>query len=244
MKPSLSPSLRIALASIAVTTAYVLSMLSVTNGRFLPQVADLYLIAQYAKGLATGHPVQYWPGELPTTGATSLLHTLFLAAGHAVGFRGEGLIAFAILTGAIFMLLGALKIREAAQTLGASEDAAQLAAYVVILNGPLGWSYHYGADISLVLYLSSWLFAAWVKGSQEGSSLSFVLPASLLAASRPEAAILVGLLGLFALSRREEPLSRRLAALAPAGVAILVLGLLRFVTGAASGTSSKRPPRL
>ncbi len=45
-------------------------MLFETSGHFVPQVADLYLIAQYAKGFAEGHAFQYNQGDAPTSGAT------------------------------------------------------------------------------------------------------------------------------------------------------------------------------
>jgi len=231
----------IAVACTTVSALYVLSMLAVTGGHFVPQVADLYLIAQYAKGFAEGHPFQYNPGEAPTTGATSLLHTALLGLAHALGFRGEGLIAFAILSGAAFMFLTALQAHRASLCLGAERRVALLGVLLVVLNGPLAWSFHYGADIALVLFLSTWLFAAWVGATAEGSStFAFVLPACLLALTRPEAAILVTGLGAFALWEARErplPLIHRLRFLLPALVAGLVLGVLRLVTGSATNTS-------
>ena len=229
-----SPFMGIALACLAVSATYILSMLVMTAGHFVPQVSDLYLVAQYARGFAEGHPFQYNPGEAPTTGATSLLHTALLAVAHAVGFRGEGLIAFAILSGAVFMLLTATQTRRAAIALGGSEPVALLAALLVVLNGPLAWSFHYGSDIALVLFLSSWLFAAFVEGE------AFILPACLLAAARPEASILVTGLGLAALvGARGGPMPwiARLRFLLPSATAAGVLVGLRLVTGSAAHTS-------
>ena len=70
----------------------------------MAQVTDFYVVAQYAKAMAEGHPFQYNAGEAPTTGATSLLHTAILALAHALGARGEGLVAFAVLFGAALYL--------------------------------------------------------------------------------------------------------------------------------------------
>lgn len=229
-----SPFLGIALAGVAVSAAYVLSMLAMTQGHFVPQVSDLYLVAQYAKGFAEGHPFQYNPGEAPTTGATSLLHTAFLATAHLVGFRGEALIAFAILSGGVFMLLTALQTRRAAIALGGREPVALLAGLLVVLNGPLAWSFHYGSDIALVLFLASWLFASFVEGN------AFLLPACLLAAARPEAAILVTGLGFAAfMTTRDGAMSwrGRLRFAAPSATAAAVLLGLRLVTGSAAHTS-------
>ena len=87
--------------AVLVATAFLASMLAATQGRFVPQVLDLYLIAQYAKSMAEGHPFQYHPGDPATTGATSLLHTALLALAHRLGAHGEALIASAVLSGAV-----------------------------------------------------------------------------------------------------------------------------------------------
>ncbi len=238
--------LTLTLVCVAVSVLYIVAMLMVTQGHFVAQVADLYLIAQYARGFVEGHPFQYNPGDPPTSGATSLLHTAFLALAHLVGFQGEGLIAFAILSGAVFMILTVLQSHAAALSLGAPSKVALLGALLVALNGPLAWSFHYGADIALVLFLSSWIFAAWVRAEEApGVGLTgFILPACLLALSRPEAAILVTGLGLLALweDRRESPArtivpSRALKYLAPAATAFAALVFLRLMTGSAANTS-------
>ena len=42
-------------------------LLAATQGRFVAQVADLYVTCQYAKAMAEGHPFRYNPGEPPST---------------------------------------------------------------------------------------------------------------------------------------------------------------------------------
>ena len=236
------PLLPIALLCLAVSATYVLSMLFSTEGHFIPQVADLYLIAQYARGFAEGHPFQYNPGEAPTTGATSLLHTIFLAFAHFIGFRGEGLIAFAILSGAVFGFLTALEVFAAARQIGQSRNVALLGASLVILNGPLAWSFHYGADIALALFLSTWLFRAWLEGAapEKPRPNAFVLPACLLAATRPEALVLVAVLVALATweARRESGRWKlRLHWCLPVLVGFVIPVGMRLMTGSAANTS-------
>src|SRR5262245_66515708 len=89
----------------AVALAFVLFMLAATSGHAVPQVVDLYVVCQYAKSFAEGHPFAYNAGEPLSTGSTSLLYTAFLGLAHAVGFRREGLVAFAIATGAVFYVV-------------------------------------------------------------------------------------------------------------------------------------------
>ena len=227
-----SPAFVLGALCLAVTTAYVLSMLHYTEGHFVPQVSDFYLTAQYAKGFAEGHPFQYNRGETPTSGATSLLHTVFLACAHFVGFRGEGLVAFAIFSGALF---GFLTARAAYRAARRFSTAALCGATLVILNGPLAWSFHYGADIALALFLSTWLFAAWIDA--ESSDAAASVPATLLVLTRPEALLLV--LGLFLARLRES--RRALSPLAlPVAAGLAVPLALRLITGEAANTSFSR----
>lgn len=240
-----TPLFPIALLCLAVSALYVLSMLSVTDSHFVPQVSDLYLIAQYAKGFAEGHAFQYNPGEAPTTGATSLLHTLFLAAAHLVGFRGEGLIAFAILSGAVFGFLTAVEAYRAGRLVSDSPRVASLGTALVILNGPLAWSFHYGADIALVLFLSAWLFRTWLEAARaEGhSSTGFILPACLLALTRPEALALVSMLAAWSVwdeRRQTGKWGARAVWFLPSLIGILLPLGLRLVTGSAANTSFSR----
>ncbi len=72
--------------------------------------------------MAEGHPFQYNAGEAASTGATSLLHTGILAAAHRVGIRGEGLIAFAILSGAALYLATVKMARDVGVLLGGRRE--------------------------------------------------------------------------------------------------------------------------
>src|SRR4029450_10981916 len=76
------------LVGLLTAALFVGLMLWTTGGLFVAQVSDLYVIAQYARAMAEGHPFRYNPGEAPTTGATSLLHTVGLAVAHAAGAGG------------------------------------------------------------------------------------------------------------------------------------------------------------
>ncbi len=93
---------------LAVTVAFATAMLAATGGHVAPQSADLYVVAQYARALAEGHPFQYQPGEPLSTGATSLLHTALLGLTWRLGLRGEALIAAAVSLGALMHLAAIL----------------------------------------------------------------------------------------------------------------------------------------
>ena len=49
------------LAALAafVVLLFLAFLLAATQGHFVPQVADLYVVCQYAKAMAEGHPFRY-----------------------------------------------------------------------------------------------------------------------------------------------------------------------------------------
>ena len=234
-----SPAFRrlLALTVLAVVLAFLWAMLVATNGRFVPQVVDLYLVAQYAKGFASGHPFQYFPGDPPTTGSTSLLYTGWLGLLYALGAKGEGLVAAAIVTGALLYATSvALALRVGRRLAGEREGL--LAGGLVALGGPVVWGFLYGSDSALFLFLALLLFDRWLQAFATGRFSGFAVAASLLALARPEGLVLAVLLATLALvlpspgSRRE-----RLRALLPVAVAMVPLGVQRALTGQWLSTS-------
>ena len=51
------------LLGVLVACGYVALMLHATDGHFVAQSPDLYVVAQYARAMAEGHPFQYNVGE-------------------------------------------------------------------------------------------------------------------------------------------------------------------------------------
>jgi hypothetical protein len=56
------------LLGLAVASTFVALMLWTTHGHFVAPVSDLYVVAQYARAMAEGHPLRYNSGEAPNTG--------------------------------------------------------------------------------------------------------------------------------------------------------------------------------
>jgi len=221
-----------------VVLLFLLLLLNATQGHFAPQVVDLLLVAQYAKAMAEGHPFQYNPGEAPTTGATSLLHTILLALGHALGARGEGMIAFAIVTGALFFA-GSVVLAYRIGLHLAGEREGQLAALMLALSGPVVWGYLYGSDVALTMFLSllllERLLAEWNGPRRTGS----VTAAALLALTRPEClaiALALGVAWSLGAQGRRKAWGRAMA-WAPTAAGLLVLALYKWTTGSWRGTS-------
>ena len=224
------------LVGLPVAAAFLGLMLWTTEGHFVAQVSDLYVIAQYAQALAEGHPFQYNAGEAATTGATSLLHTGVLALAHAAGARGEGLLAFAVLLGtALYLASIPLAARVASRLAGPREG--RLAGALVALSGPVVWGYLYGSDIALFLFLALLLLDRWLAYWGGGSARGLAVAGALLALCRPEG-LPIGLLTALA-ARWRAPASRaeRLWPWLPVAAGLLVLALQRALTGAWLQTS-------
>lgn len=221
----------LAMLAALVAAVFVAFLLLATGGHFVPPIADLYVVCQYAKAMAEGHAFHYNVGEPASTGATSLLHTAVLALGHAVGFRGEGLVAFAAIFGiALFVASVVLAVRVGARL--ATPREGLLAGAFVALGGPVVWSFLYGSDIALFLFLALWLFERLVA-TWDGSIASALIPACLLALARPEGlAIALILATVWTLRGRGRGL-----AWVPVAAGLAVLGLNRAVTGLWLGTS-------
>lgn len=227
----------LAALAAAVVLLFLASLLAATQGHFVPQVADLYVVCQYAKAMAEGHPFRYNAGEAPSTGATSLLHTAWLALGHAAGLRGEGLVAFAVLSGAAFYVASLLLARRAGALLG-GEREGRLAAGLVALGGPVVWGFLYGADVALAMLLALWLFERLLSEWGAGTIAWGALAGCLLALTRPEA-LLAGIVLGVAWSLGPDGLrgARRALAWLPAAAGMAVAVLYRSLTGSWGGSS-------
>lgn len=232
------PPASLVLLALAVAAVFLAFMLAATGGRFVPQIVDLYLVCQYAKAFAEGHPFRYNPGDAPSTGATSLLHTVMLAVPHAVGIRGEALVAFAILTGVAFYCLTVVLAFRVGRLLAGPREGL-LAGLLVALGGPIVWGFLYGADIALFMLLVLWLLAAWLEGWAAGTPRKWIVPAGLLSLARPEGlplALILAVAWRLGPGRRSRG-AARLLPLVPVAAGVAVLVLYRVVTGFWLGTS-------
>ena len=70
----------------AVVVLYVSVGLSVSRDPLLMPLDDTYIHFQYARQWAAGEPLRYFPGDPPSSGGTSLLYPILLAAGYRLGF--------------------------------------------------------------------------------------------------------------------------------------------------------------
>jgi hypothetical protein len=221
------------LLSALVAAAFLGSLLMATGGRFVPPLTDLYVVCQYAKAMAEGHPFRYNAGETPSTGATSLLLTAVLALANALGAKGEGLVAVAIGLGGVLYAASVGLARRLGELLGQPREGL-LAGALVALGGPVVWGFFYGSDIALFLFLSLWLFEGLVVAWNGGGLRGAVVAATLLALARPEGLPLAAIVGA---AWAWDSRSRRLAFAPALGAGLGVLALARGLTGSWLGSS-------
>jgi hypothetical protein len=220
-----------------VSVVFLAFMLEATQGTFVPQVVDLYLVCQYARAIVEGHPFRYNAGDLPSTGATSLLYTVLLAVPEAIGIRGEGLIAFAIVLGAGFYAASVVLASSIATRVAGPREGL-LAGLLVVFGGPIVWSFLYGSDIALFLFLALWLLERWLASADAGTAL-WAVPGVLVALARPEGLPIALALALAWTVRDGRASVTRFdpRPWLPVAAGLAVLALYRILTGSWLGTS-------
>ena len=136
--------------------------------------------------MAEGHPFHYNPGEAPTTGATSLLHTGILARRarpRARAARGSSPSRSCSALRSTWRRCRS-PVRVGTRLGGPREGLA--GGGLVALGGPVVWGYLYGSDIALFLFLALLLLDRWLVSPAGGSPRGLALAGALLALARPE----------------------------------------------------------
>ncbi len=156
---------------------------------------DAYIHFQYARAIASGHPLRYEAGAPVTSGATSMLWPLVLAPFWAVGARGEAILwpAWAL----SFAALGGLAWEASELTRKLAGRAAAVGAgAMTIASGGLVWCAASGMEVvplAWTLARASRRASEWSEaGDGERTSrrfLELVLLAWAAALFRPEGAI-------------------------------------------------------
>ncbi len=193
------PTLLIGLISVAYVCYQVGRLLRaervITGGELSLPLDDSFIYLQYARAIAQGHPFVYTPGNAATTGATSLLWPFLLLPPHLTPLGPTFAIAWALALGALALLVSALFVARLGGSLGG--PLGMLLAVALFLASPqLLWGYMSGMEIGLyasVLLATLWIYLA-EREEARFPRLRWLL--FLLAASRPEGAVLSGVLGI------------------------------------------------
>ncbi len=227
--------------------------LDAAGGRVLA-LDDVYIHLQYGWQAAQGHFLQYNAGDPPSTGATSLLYMLLLAAGFALGITRAAMPGVMVGLGLIlFPLSAALLADTARRALDAVHarrgpldstpppafptwSAGLIAGGLFAASGWMAWAFLSGMETGLLIALVAATLWAFVQGRVRLTALF----AALAILTRPEAVILAGMLviaqALLDPAETNDRLRRLLWGLAPLG-ALLVSPLIALtLTGSPSAS--------
>jgi hypothetical protein len=206
---------------------------------------DAYIHFQYARAIATGHPLRFQAGAPPTSGATSLLWPAVLAPFWALGLRGDAIVwaAWAL----SFAALGALAWEASALTRGLAGRAAAIGAgAMTVVFGGFVWSAASGMEVvpfAWAIARASRRASEWSEAGLESRSTrraaELVALAWVVALFRPEGAVTALFVAatLAAFPRRRAWRERALA-LAAAGAVIATPLLLWALTGSARSNTA------
>jgi hypothetical protein len=146
---------------------------------------DAYIHLQYARQLAAGQPSVYNPGLPPTSGATSLLYPVLLAAGALAGAADLSLGVWALVFGAAGLALGGWIIVRIGLAVGAPVWPSVLVGLAYALSGAALWHAMSGMETSWAVLAV--LLAAY--GVAARSDRWTLVGAGMAAVVRPEWAI-------------------------------------------------------
>ena len=201
---SISPRwLRVALVLlvVGVTAFHAGRMLhaehALTGDEISLPLDDGFIYLQYSRAIAEGHPFVYTPGNAPTTGATSLWYPLLLLPPHLLHLAPSWCVGWALLLGLVGYVLSALLSARLGRRLGGFGGGAL--ALVLFLSSPfLLWGYLSGMELPLYGTVLLGTTLTYLRERREARFPTLPWWALALAGSRPEGAVLCGVLGLAA----------------------------------------------
>jgi hypothetical protein len=225
-----------------------------TLGPWSAPLDDVFIHFDFARSAARGRPFEWSYGNGYSSGGTSLIYPLVLAAGYRVGLTGLDLMEWAAMVACICVFILLLQARLAFRGLPAW--AEYLAPPALLGVGALSWALFSGMEVALFLALWAGAFTLWNLVDRGRSDTPAVLVAralllgvtgAALVATRPEAAattFVFAVSAAFMLRKRGPRLALGTFVLAMAPCAAVVVGqalLNLHLTGeaAAAGAIAK-----
>ncbi|MDQ4064296.1 MAG: hypothetical protein M3122_10560, partial [Actinomycetota bacterium] len=193
---------------------------------------DAFIHLQYGRQIGEGEWFRYNDGDPVSTGASSFLYALVLGVAHFLGFAGDNLLGFAIISGAGLFALAAILGYELGRRL-AGERAGLWTGILIAANGAFAWGATSGMEVALFSVLLLGTLLTFLRELSSGRFLLTPILAALVVLTRPEgqlfALVITGAVVLRVLkdSRKDRPVpSRRTAA-------VLLYALPPFAAGVA-----------
>jgi len=219
--------LALPLVLTALPFAYLLALswTPTDAGVQLPLFDDAMISMTYARTLAEGHGLVWYPGAEPVEGFTNLLWTLWMAGLHFA--LGDGAITSALVTLTGFAAL-AYNLREQAalgDQLGMSESAIRASLLMTGASFPLAFWTARGMEVGIAAALVTAACVESIRYSRGGGNvLTLALITVALFALRPEMIALTAPVWLFALASA-QPRRRVLLVAGGALAAALMAGI-------------------
>jgi hypothetical protein len=220
------------------------------HGYFPAPLDDVYIHFDFARSLAQGHPFEWVPGNGYSSGETSPLYAVVLAAGWLVGFRGRLLGVWA----AVVAVLAVASFVRSVQALArpCSSWLACLVAVLLLSIGIVDWTLFSGMEVAFFAAAMGQALLALARTraridergglTREAAQLRLGAWGAVLVALRPEAGVLVAVFALIAArgAARRSGIAAVLRCALPGLVATaLVLGANRLATGQAQSAGAQ-----
>jgi len=178
---------------------------------------DVFIHFDFAQSIAQGAPLEWMPGNGYSSGGTSLLYPFVLALGRLMGFAGLELMHFAATTAAVCTFGALLGMRRIFS--GLPPAWSLLLPPALLSVGALAWSLFSGMEVALFLATYALCLVAWDEllialeaGTATAKSAIWLgLSGLLLLGTRPEAAPLVAVFGVWAALAAKRKASTQLA---------------------------------
>jgi len=174
---------------------------AITGGDLSLPLDDSFIYLQYSRAAAQGHPFVYTPGNAPTTGATSLWYPFLLLPPHLLRLSPDVCIAWALALGVLGYVVSALLLAGLGRRLGGLLAGA-IALVWFLVSPHLLWGYWSGMEIALYATVVLATLTAYLRERSEARFPTTRWWVFALAGSRPEGAVLCGMLGLMMLVDR------------------------------------------
>lgn len=230
------------LASARLFYGYLMKQ---TGGEWSAPLDDVFIHFDYARSIARGAPFEWVPGNGYSSGNTSLTYPFALAVGYLGGFRGSELMVWAAIIGCV-SVFGVLLAARALFRSAFSDDAIGRALVflcppIFLGVGALCWSLWSGMEVAFFLGVWALAFLCALRcynGPTSKKALALGGLSAFLCATRPEAAVTVLCLGVFATAKAKSWVTRT-KLLAACGVpALALLAVQAWVNLRYTGDSS------
>lgn len=177
------------LIAAGIFIIYVISGLAGGRGNLLMPLDDVYIHFQYARQMAQGQPYIYNPGDPATSGATSFIYPFVLATGHLLGFQELNLGLWAMIIGALALLMSMWAMYHVCRHIGCRQWLAVLLPIWFGINGAVSWHFMSGMETGLMICFTLLTLYTLLSHQLHG----FIIAATLLSLTRPEGSIMAAI---------------------------------------------------